>query len=81
MFVVVGWPSGLRRWFKAPVTSVARVRISLLSLFSKILLFFKFSENCQKYLSSVDLYTILGDIQSGKQGFQDQKMSSNIAAE
>ena len=27
-----GWPSGLRRWFKAPVTSVARVRIPLLSL-------------------------------------------------
>ena len=27
-----GWPSGLRRWFKAPVTSVARVRISLLSI-------------------------------------------------
>ena len=26
-----GWPSGLRRWFKAPVTSVARVRIPLLS--------------------------------------------------
>ena len=23
----VAWPSGLRRWFKAPVTSVARVRI------------------------------------------------------
>ena len=29
---MAGWPSGLRRWFKAPVTSVARVRISLLSL-------------------------------------------------
>ena len=29
--IMVGWPSGLRRWFKAPVTSVARVRISLLS--------------------------------------------------
>ena len=23
----VGWPSGLRRWFKAPVISMARVRI------------------------------------------------------
>ena len=30
--VRAGWPSGLRRWFKAPVTSVARVRISHLSL-------------------------------------------------
>ena len=29
---MAGWPSGLRRWFKAPVTSVARVRISLLSV-------------------------------------------------
>ena len=28
-----GWPSGLRRWFKAPVTTVARVRIPLLSGF------------------------------------------------
>ena len=27
------WPSGLRRWFKAPVSSEARVRISLQSLF------------------------------------------------
>ena len=26
-----GWPSGLRRWFKAPVTLVAWVRIPLLS--------------------------------------------------
>ena len=26
------WPSGLRRWFKAPVSSEARVRISLQSL-------------------------------------------------
>ena len=26
-----GWPSGLRRWFKAPVSSEARVRISPLS--------------------------------------------------
>ena len=25
---LVGWPSGLRRWFKAPVSSDARVRIS-----------------------------------------------------
>ena len=24
----VAWPSGLRRWFKAPVSSEARVRIS-----------------------------------------------------
>ena len=24
---VVAWPSGLRRWFKAPVSSEARVRI------------------------------------------------------
>ena len=25
--IVVGWPSGLRRWFKAPVISMAWVRI------------------------------------------------------
>ena len=30
---LVGWPSGLRRWFKAPVTSVAWVRIPPLPLF------------------------------------------------
>ena len=31
----IAWPSGLRRWFKAPVTSVAWVRIPPLSnLFS-----------------------------------------------
>ena len=30
---MVGWPSGLRRWFKAPVSSDARVRISPQSLF------------------------------------------------
>ena len=28
MDVKVAWPSGLRRWFKAPVSSEARVRIS-----------------------------------------------------
>ena len=28
LFVKVAWPSGLRRWFKAPVSSEARVRIS-----------------------------------------------------
>ena len=27
-FPLAGWPSGLRRWFKAPVSSEARVRIS-----------------------------------------------------
>ena len=31
-----GCPSGLRRWFKAPVTSVARVRIPLLSLEGRV---------------------------------------------
>ena len=31
---VVGWPSGLRRWFKAPVISMAWVRIPPLPLFS-----------------------------------------------
>ena len=31
--IVAGWPSGLRRWFKAPVSSEARVRISHQSLF------------------------------------------------
>ena len=30
----IAWPSGLRRWFKAPVTSVAWVRIPPLSTFS-----------------------------------------------
>ena len=29
--IQMGWASGLRRWFKAPVTSVARVWVSLLS--------------------------------------------------
>ena len=29
----IAWPSGLRRWFKAPVTSVAWVRIPPLSSF------------------------------------------------
>ena len=29
----IAWPSGLRRWFKAPVTSVAWVRIPPLSTF------------------------------------------------
>ena len=33
MVCVTGWPSGLRRWFKAPVTLVAWVRIPLLSFF------------------------------------------------
>ena len=28
----VVWPSGLRRWFKAPISSEARVRISSLSV-------------------------------------------------
>ena len=33
----VVWPSGLRRWFKAPISSEARVRISSLSfLFQNI---------------------------------------------
>ena len=32
-FPLAEWPSGLRRWFKAPVSSEARVRISLQSLF------------------------------------------------
>ena len=30
---MIAWPSGLRRWFKAPVTSVAWVRIPPLSMF------------------------------------------------
>ena len=30
---VVAWPSGLRRWFKAPVISMAWVRIPPLPLF------------------------------------------------
>ena len=29
----VAWPSGLRRWFKAPVSSEARVRIPPLPVF------------------------------------------------
>ena len=33
LFIVAGWPSGLRRWFQVPVTSVAGVPISLLSIF------------------------------------------------
>ena len=32
MCQVVAWPSGLRRWFKAPVISMAWVRIPLLPL-------------------------------------------------
>ena len=32
MCQVVGWPSGLRRWFKAPVISMAWVRIPPLPL-------------------------------------------------
>ena len=32
LILLAGWPSGLRRWFKAPVSSEARVRISLQSL-------------------------------------------------
>ena len=30
--IEVVWPSGLRRWFKAPISSEARVRISSLSV-------------------------------------------------
>ena len=45
---LVGWPSGLRRWFKAPVTSVAWVRIPPLPLFS---LFSSLSTmDCNTYL-------------------------------
>ena len=36
---MAGWPSGLRRWFKAPVSSEARVRISLLSNFQDFFIF------------------------------------------
>ena len=32
LILLAGWPSGLRRWFKAPVSSEARVRISHQSL-------------------------------------------------
>ncbi len=34
VIVKVVWPSGLRRWFKAPISSEARVRISSLSVYS-----------------------------------------------
>ena len=44
---MAGWPSGLRRWFKAPVTSVARVRIPLLSMF-----FTNFYDHNQYYISN-----------------------------
>ena len=40
-FVRIAWPSGLRRWFKAPVTSVAWVRIPPLSTF---LILFNFNQ-------------------------------------
>ena len=35
---VVAWPSGLRRWFKAPVISMAWVRIPPLPVFFFIVL-------------------------------------------
>ena len=35
----VAWPSGLRRWFKAPVSSEARVRIPPLPMFFDFTLF------------------------------------------
>ena len=40
--VTVAWPSGLRRWIKAPVSSEAWVRIPLLPFFLefKLLIFF-----------------------------------------
>ena len=43
---VVAWPSGLRRWFKAPVSSEAWVRIPPLPIFytqKQFILFFKFN--------------------------------------
>ena len=40
-YQMVAWPSGLRRWFKAPVSSGAWVRIPPLPL--KFFLFFTFN--------------------------------------
>ena len=62
----VAWPSGLRRWFKAPVTKVAWVRIPPLpelfffhTIFTKrvmLLFFFYF-----KFLFSETLFIIVED--------------------
>ena len=44
--IEVVWPSGLRRWFKAPISSEARVRISSLSV---VLFIFRNTSDAKPY--------------------------------
>ena len=48
--VPVGWPSGLRRWFKAPVSSEAWVRIPPLPLFFIFFTFVEFELTLKTFL-------------------------------
>ena len=57
---MVAWPSGLRRWFKAPVSSEARVRISPLP---KHLFYFVYFVYCS-LLSNANMFTFMHKIDS-----------------
>ena len=62
--LVFGWPSGLRRWFKAPVSSGAWVRIPLRTLL--------FGAHCNQ--STVPISLVGQDIRfsSGRPGFKSR---------
>ena len=53
----VAWPSGLRRWFKAPVTKVAWVRIPPLPIF----FFLPYSFTKASQVISTDFYVLTCD--------------------
>ena len=53
-FLKTGWPSGLRRWIKAPISSGAWVRIPLQSHFSAQLTKVEKSEDEKCYRSDTD---------------------------
>ena len=66
----VAWPSGLRRWFKAPVSSEAWVRIPPLPQNSFILLIYFNQSNCIKRHRFCIFDINFSIIMSGNYGFK-----------